>query len=412
MHGIRCGLPQNNLFFCDDEAILLRHIPDTSPLHQLPEHFRREIREAQDTEFSVAFSTAHAFISQVVEQLRVAIAIPDEMHDVPVQDLLETRFSEYLSMYKEMLRSSKYPDQSIRRMANSLATRSLLLRAFANPDEAVEKIRNKIVGVVADFPREASDIELGRNKGDVLDPFILAANQYLLYGGEFDGAISSTVSHKALMVIEGLMGHLHEDVLGLMRGNARVPEPRGKDQETFSYETNPFPGADVIQPPFRQGGRLAIHQIKSKTGSAKGGDGKRLGDQLRFLSEHYDADIFYDAVVGNTLIGHRSKTGVEKAAPNVRVLVGEAAFKVLTGSRFGATLLLKVYQESFIAAAELTGYSIADVTERIVARFRAQAEETGGDFLESILHKSTSGRPEMQDSFLFNRRNKRGRRKS
>ncbi|NEQ53501.1 MAG: hypothetical protein F6K11_25755 [Leptolyngbya sp. SIO3F4] len=232
----------------------------------------------------------------------------------------------------------------------------------------------------------------------------MASTQYLLYQGEFDNAISATVSHKALMIIEGLMGHLHEDVLGLMRGNVRVPEPRGKDQESFDYEINPFPGADLIQPPTQPGERLRIHQIKSKTGSAKGGDGKRLGDQLQFLSEHYSADIFYDALVGNTLVGHRSKRGVEKAAPSVRVLVGKAAFYQLTGSNHGASLLLRLYQESFLSAAQSTGYSINTVTETIVEYFKLQSAEMGEGFLESILEKSTGGDIVNQDNRLFNQR--------
>jgi len=225
-----------------------------------------------------------------------------------------------------------------------------------------------------------------------------------LYQGQFDEAVSATVSHKALMIIEGLMGHLHEDVLGLMRGNVRVPEPRGEDQEAFDYVKNPFPGSDLIQPPLKPTERLKIHQIKSKTGSAKGGDGKRLGDQLRFLSKHYSADIFYDALVGNTLLGHRSKRGVEKAASSVRVLVGQAAFLQLTGSRHGASLLLRLYQESFLSAAQATGYSIAKVTEGIVAYFQSRAASAGEGFLELILESSTGGNVEMQDSLYFNRR--------
>ncbi len=200
------------------------------------------------------------------------------------------------------------------------------------------------------------------------------------------------------------MGHLHEDVLGLMRGNVRIPEPRGDDQESFDYAANPFPGADLIQPPVRLGDRLGIHQIKSKTGSAKGGDGKRLGDQLQFLSEHYDADIFYDALVGNTLIGHRSKKGVEKAAPSVRVLVGQAAFLQLTGSRHGASLLLRIYQEAFLSAARITGYSIHEVTESIVEYFKARSAEAGEGFLDAILERSTGGDLDNQDSLRFNSR--------
>jgi hypothetical protein len=41
----------------------------------------------------------------------------------------------------------------------------------------------------------------------------------------FGITLTASVSHKALMMIEDLIGHLHEDVLGQMRGNVRAPEP-------------------------------------------------------------------------------------------------------------------------------------------------------------------------------------------
>ncbi len=385
---------------------MLKYFSASNPIHKLPDSFQQEVRKAQNEDFERNYIDAHAFLTDVYSQLRIQASITQELNDVSAVEFSDKSFGDFFRYFSDSLTQSSYPTQSINRTAGALAARAMLLRAFAAPDLAIDYIKNKIISVVNTFPKAASDIEVGRNKGDVLDPFILAATQYLLYSGEFDGAISATVSHKALMIIEGLMGHLHEDVLGLMRGNVRVPEPRGKDQEAFSYENNPFPGSDLIQPPTKEGQRFRIHQIKSKTGSAKGGDGKRLGDQLRFLEEHYDAEIYYDALVGNTLIGHRSKKGVEKAAPNVRVLVGSAAFKQLTGSNHGASLLLRIYQEAFISAAQDTGYSIYDVTESIVEDFRSQSEEYGEGFLESILEKSTGGGGEsdMQDSYYFNKR--------
>lgn len=383
---------------------MLKYFAANSPIHKLPDSFQQEVRKAQNEDFERNYIDAHAFLKDVYSQLRIQASISQELSDVSAVEFSDKSFGDFFRYFSESLTQSSYPSQSINRTAGALAARAMLLRAFADPDLAIDYIKNKIISVVNTFPKAASDIEVGRNKGDVLDPFILAATQYLLYSGEFDGAISATVSHKALMIIEGLMGHLHEDVLGLMRGNVRVPEPRGKDQEAFSYESNPFPGSDLIQPPTQEGQSFRIHQIKSKTGSAKGGDGKRLGDQLRFLEEHYDAEIYYDALVGNTLIGHRSKKGVEKAAPNIRVLVGSAAFKRLTGSSHGASLLLRIYQEAFISAAQDTGYSIYDVTESIVEDFRSQSEEHGEGFLESILEKSTGGENDMQDSYYFNKR--------
>lgn len=93
------------------------------------------------------------------------------------------------------------------------------------------------------------------------------------------------------MIIEGLLGHPHEDVIGAMRGDVRAPEPRGKGQETPHPLTNLFPEADIVRPPLAHR-PLRFHQVKSKTGSAKGGDGRRSGLRLSFLSDHYGGEAF------------------------------------------------------------------------------------------------------------------------
>ena len=96
---------------------------------------------------------------------------------------------------------------------------------------------------------------------------------------------------------------------------------------------SPFPGTDVVQPPYKLGETMRFHQIKSKTGFAKGDDGRRLGEQLKRLQDLYQREMLYNALVGNTLRRHRSKTGVEKAAAGIIVVVGEASFHELTGRR-------------------------------------------------------------------------------
>jgi hypothetical protein len=128
----------------------------------------------------------------------------------------------------------------------------------------------------------------------------------------------------------------------------------------------------------------------------------RLGLQLKELQTVYGGDIFYDALIGNTLRGHRSKAGVEKAAPGVVVLVGEAAFRSLTGSTAGPELLLRVYQTAFQEVALLTGYNIELMTAGIFKTFAEKAEKAGEGFLETILHDATGGPDQQQDSRLFN----------
>ena len=197
------------------------------------------------------------------------------------------------------------------------------------------------------------------------------------------------------------MGHLHEDVIGEIRGNIRAPEPSGFNQELIDPHDNPFPGADVVQPPTRNGENIRFHQIKSKTGSAKGGDGKRLGDQLRQLRQYYAGEVYYDALIGNTLRGHRSMRGVLSSEPEAVVLVGTAAFSELTRSAVGPELLLSVYQYAFSEAAEQTGYKIDDMASGIVATFHERAEAAGEDFFEALISNSIRSNVDQQDSRTY-----------
>ena len=211
------------------------------------------------------------------------------------------------------------------------------------------------------------------------------------------------------MIIEGLMGHLHEDVVGEMRGNIRAPEPRGFNQELLDPFENPFPGADVVQPPTQAGERLRVHQVKSKTGTVKGGDGKRLGEQLiiRQLGQYYDAETHFCALIGNTLRGHRSIAGVLTTSPNTIVLVGESAFRELTRSPHGPDLLLRVYQNAFSEAAKSTGYNIEVMASAIFLTFKQRTEAAGEGFLEVVLNDAIGGDPSQQDSRVFARPGRR-----
>ncbi len=135
---------------------------------------------------------------------------------------------------------------------------------------------------------------------------------------------------------------------------------------------------------------------KSKTGSAKGGDGKRLGEQLQRLQNFYGGGIYYHALIGNTLKGHRSKGAVEKAAPTVVVLVGNASFQELTASQIGPQLLLRVYQTAFTIVSRRSGYLLDTMAAGIVSTFRERAFDSGDGFLEVILKGVTSGPKEDQ----------------
>lgn len=312
-----------------------------------------------------------------------------------------------MTFFTDVLHSNAIPEQAIRLQAANLSHRVQLLRAFQHPDRVVSDTCEKIITISADFPSTAEQIQCGKNPGDVLAPYILAAAQELMCDGDFEATISATVAHKVLMMIEGLLGHLHEDVLGTMRGNVRAPEPRGEDQEQLDPVVNPFPGADILQPPLGKRRPLRFHQIKSKTGSAKGGDGRRLGLQLESLRDLYGGDIFYDALIGNTLRGHRSMAGVVKAAPDVIVLVGEAAFRELTDSDHGPQFLLRLYQAAFDVASQRSGYQIQNIVAAIYTTFKQRADELGEGFLETVLRDAISGPATQQDSREYVPRSRR-----
>ena len=220
------------------------HLPPEHPLHKLPEPLRGRLAAAQRNLIHLEFPTAGAICARVFDELRIQVKTPTDLVEKPVGAVVDLSFQKLSQLMLGILQRAKVPEASVDSLSKTIAQRIQLLRAFPEPDRTLEAIEAKILEVVDSLPKTAADIERGKNPGDVLDPYILAASQHLLFAGDFGPSVSATVSHKALMMIEGLIGHLHEDVLGEMRGNIRAPEPRGENQEQISLEMNPFPGAD------------------------------------------------------------------------------------------------------------------------------------------------------------------------
>ncbi len=140
--------------------------------------------------------------------------------------------------------------------------------------------------------------------------------------------------------------------------------------------------------------------MKNKTGSAKGGDGERLGRQLRRLQQTYGASTFYVAIVGNTLRGHRSKGAVLRESPETAVLVGDAAMTELTRSAAGSELMLRTYTRAFRAVSEESGYDFESIVLGITAALQIEAQAAGDDFVDVWLRDAVGGDPADQDSRL------------
>lgn len=381
----------------------LRH-----PIHRLSDDLKAELVKAQSAIITKAFPDAAAFCQRVLSDLKMSIAPPPELTGKPVSEVSDLEFSDLVAFFEGLLVSSETPASATRMHAENLSRRAQLVRAFDDPDIVLMWVKQKVIDVVTDLPKTAADIEVGRNPGDVLDPYLLAATQALLCEGDFRQAISATVTHKALMILEGLMGHLHEEVIGRMRGNVRNPEPRAVNAELLDYQYNPFPGVDVLQPPIFEGDTLKLHQIKSKTGTLNSSGGKRLAEQMRQLRMAYQgAELFSHSLVGNTLRGHRSMGGMLRVEPTLIVMVGQASFRALTASESGAELLVRVYQSAFELAAQETGYSVEAMTNVIVQTFIERAEAGGEGYLESVVHQSTNGEAAGLDSRTYTPRRPR-----
>lgn len=381
---------------------MINFLPPDHPAHRVNSRLTTQIEEAQNNLLENRFANAYDFFAQVLFAAKSVVSPPPQLKDELVTTISNLSSRELQSFVREHLLQSGVPEQMVNHQALGVSERVRLLTAFDKPDEAIGSVIEKVQEIVEGFPKTPSDILCGRNPGDVLDPFILAATQNLMFAGDIEKTVEATVAHKALMMVEGLMGHLHEDVIGRMRGNVRVPEPRSSvDQETLNPELNPFPGADVLQPPYHQEDTFKFHQIKSKTGSAKGGDGRRLGEQLKRLQMLYGGEIYYHALIGNTLRGHRSRAGVERAAPGVIVLVGKASFNCLTHTVIGPELLLRHYHAAFTTVAQRTGYRVDIMAAAIVSHFVERAQREGESFLEIILEEATEGPLEQQDNRLY-----------
>lgn len=387
---------------------LVEFLPANHAAQRINAEARAGLVRAQQSVVTRAFPDAYSFCARVLDDLKLDIGLPDELRDKAVTEVSDSTFADLKDFWLGLVTAAGTPEAASGLHAVNLAQHSQLLRAFDDPSAAIEWAQAKVTEIVDDLPKTEADIELGRNPGDVLDPYILAGTQVLLYGGVFKQAIGATVAHKALMILEGLMGHLHEEVVGRMRGNMRAPEPRGENQELYDPDLNPVPGADIVQPPSAEGQPLRLHQVKSKTGTMNSSGGKRLAAQMRELRMRYrGAEIYSHSLVGNTLRGHRSMGGMLAEEPELIVTVGETAFRVLTGSNNGAELLLRLYQNAFRVAAEKTGYNIETMAAAITETFKARADAEGEGFLELMLHNVTRGDPASQDSRTYQRRARR-----
>lgn len=203
------------------------------------------------------------------------------------------------------------------------ARRLRLLFLWRDPKVVIEAVKIALAGKMADMPRTLKDLEGIR---DPIDPFIVAFTQRLLDSKDPSALVRALVIHKCMMKVEDAIGHLHQAVIGSAGGAEPVSEPQGEKidgklvKEGWHPVRNPFPGSDA------QVDKTEFYQIKSKTGSAKGSDGEKLGRQFLILKEKYPENRrFYISMIGRSLSGHRSMGAFLRTDPEAEVLVGLAS---------------------------------------------------------------------------------------
>ena len=357
-----------------------------------------QMREADEAFRWVEAASARELTRLAIDHLSYNPAIADAVPaDASAIDLGNMAHLDLISLFEP-----SFPNEP--ELADKLADQIQLYRAFSDPTQVVNDVADWVKEVVEKFPQNASRIKVGDNAGDVLDPFILAANFELLSSASFTRTIETTVSHKVLMMIEDLVGNMHQRVLSRMRGNFRVPEPQrgsGGNKEVIVPWSNPFPGADVGQVPLpEKPNAIRLFQVKNKTGSASGSQAVRLGNQLNLLEQTYGAQTFYIAVVGNTLRGHRSMGAVKRVSPETAVLVGRTALREICRSDSGAELLLRTYRKAFREVAHQGIYDFERSVLAAQADFQAQVQDPDEDFIDAWLDGSTAGLPSEQDTRL------------
>jgi hypothetical protein len=245
-------------------------------------------------------------------------------------------------------------------------------------DEVVRIQARMYDRVIADLPRRLVDIEEAGGGRDILDPFIVAFTSRLLHSGAVPELLRTLISHKCLMKLEDLIGHLHGEVLGNAGGGESVPEPQGeadeagkRNKELWHELYNPYPGADARR------GTEEFYQIKNKTGSAKGSDGEKLGRQFLVLKAKYpDSKRFYVSMIGKTLRGHRSMGAFVRTDPEAEVLVGLSAFQQLGRHRDTADIVMDLCMEVFEQSLERNRY---DFDEVVTLMTKEWVEKHGAD---------------------------------
>ena len=163
----------------------MKFFPSRHPVLHLSDKMKSDFVRAQESVLSIAFPNAFSFCERVIADLKLSIAPLAEMRDQPASEVADLELADLEDIFDRILCSAEIPESARKKHSENLSRRAQLLRAFDSPETVLEWVTDKVVGTVDKLPKTAADIEVGSNRGDVLDPCLLAANQALLCKGDF-----------------------------------------------------------------------------------------------------------------------------------------------------------------------------------------------------------------------------------
>lgn len=153
-----------------EAASSIRFVSSRNPVQRVNKDLCAKLVAAQENAVDRAFSNAAELCAKVFDDLGMPLKVPDELGDKPAREVSDLPYDELARRFKGILGQPGVDGQSARSQSERLARRTQLVRAFAQPDEVMARITAKVCKIIRTFPHTASDIERGRNPGDVLDP--------------------------------------------------------------------------------------------------------------------------------------------------------------------------------------------------------------------------------------------------
>lgn len=123
---------------------LLLHVPADHPLNSLGEPLKTKLIAAQTNMLEMEFRDSAALCSRALDDLKIAIPVPREIHGKPPQSLGDLASKDSIQFFSDLLAGNGIPSQAISFHAANLTHRTQLIRAFSHPDDVISDTCSKV----------------------------------------------------------------------------------------------------------------------------------------------------------------------------------------------------------------------------------------------------------------------------